>query len=192
MPDPGRCRPLGRTRRGKGSVNARPGCDAPPGAEFRVPRARWRPRTGGTITAIAPNPGSPAVPCIHVRAGEMAQWMRTPAPWPDPMFPGALAPWLVRNGRHGWACRAREHRCRRRWHARASGKTAEDAHSGCDACRGRNAESLEGSGAPGWGAQLQLGRPQEHGCPLQASRTRKRGKRASGRGHPVSASAAIT
>ena len=79
-----------------------------------------------------------------------------------------------------------------RHHARASGKTAEDAHSGCDACSGRNAKSLEGTGTPGWEHDCSQGASPRSTVPLQASRTRKRGKRASGRGHLVSDYAAIT
>src|ERR1035441_9008415 len=37
-----------------------------------------------------------------------------------------------------------------------AGKTAEDAHSGCDACRGRNAESLEAP-APQDGSTIAAG-----------------------------------
>ena len=72
VPDPGRCRPPGPTRRGKGPT---PATSAPTWPDSLTPE------------------GFGGVP--------RRQWIRAPAPWPDSMFPGALPPCLVRSGWHG-------------------------------------------------------------------------------------------
>ena len=73
-----------------------------------------------------------------------------------------------------------------------AGKAAEEAHSGCDACRGRNAESLEGSGAPGWEHDCSQGGGPWSTVSAAGVAHAQAGKRASGRGHLVSDYAAIT
>ena len=74
-------------------------------------------------------------------------------PWADSMFPGGSAAMprservaRLQQGLAGSGSTAAAARVT----LAPAGKAAEEAHSGCDARRGRNAESLEGSGAPGW------------------------------------------
>ena len=115
VPDLGRCRPPGRTRRGKGSMMRTLAATRLLGPQFRVPGVRWQLQTGGTIAASAPDPGSPAVPCIHVRAGRWLSGYALRCHGRIRCSRG-LCCGTVASG----ACRVREHCCRRRRHARAS------------------------------------------------------------------------
>jgi hypothetical protein len=124
VPDLGRCRPPGRTRRGKGSMMRTLAATRLLGPQFRVPGVRWQLQTGGTIAASAPDPGSPAVPCIHVRAG---RWLSGYALRCHGRIRCSRGHWRHASSGAGGtvaagACRVREHRCRRRRHAGASGE----------------------------------------------------------------------
>src|ERR1017187_26397 len=117
--NPGLYKPASRPAPGKRLRDAHPGRDALTVAGIQSTRRTGRHgcSQGRRIPGAQRFPASTCEP----RDGSVDG---ASVPWLDSMFPGALAPPLVRSGRHGYSrgCRVREYRCRRRRHAGAIGE----------------------------------------------------------------------